>query len=332
MFLLYRFIIKEIEGKWLKQLTKFPLTGIGVTALFVVIIILFMYMASPLLVSSQGLSTYKQADPKTLQKRHEDKIDVAASDDPFRFPMPLWELDNTPPGPVDSNLQGKDQPNRDSASGVGHSLKQSTFKATVEPDKKMIKKIIDNVSIPLSDNSRKSDLTLNNLSASNKNISVPLSTTKDSSKIYSLYINGNLAPVKYQLSGNSNKLLNISMENDNATLLVHLSSNSPGTLWIELARNIIDSKSQEIQTDSSFAVFEDGVYKRYEEIEKNNYARQLMMEFGNGTRQIAIVGTHASPEFHDIAGVLYGVSMTIVAIIIVLARSNGLRVKFFDRR
>jgi hypothetical protein len=55
------------------------------------------------------------------------------------------------------------------------------------------------------------------------------------------------------------------------------------------------------------------------------------MEFGNGTRQIAIVGTHASPEFHDTAGVLYGVSMTIIALIIMVARSNGLRVNFFDR-
>jgi hypothetical protein len=142
--------------------------------------------------------------------------------------------------------------------------------------------------------------------------------------LYNLDVHGKVIPIKYQITGLSNKLLNMSLKNDNATLLIQLSSSSPGTLRIELARNIIDSKNQDMHTDSPFAVFEDGLYTSFEETENNNYVRQVIMQLHKGTGQIAIVGTHASPEYGSTTAVLYGISMTVIVIIIVVVRYNRL--------
>jgi hypothetical protein len=292
-----------------------------------------MSLINPVLVSSQGLSTYKQGDSENPKKPYEHKINVLkASKDPFKFPMPLGELDTNRPDSINSNLQRKNQSTDNAPSSTGTALKHSTFKATIVQDKKMIKKITDNASEALSYVSTKSDPGSNNVSAYNKNISVPISYNNNGSKIYSLYVNGKVIPVKYQVTGFSNKLLNISMKNDNATLLIHLSSSSPGTLRIELARNVIDSKNKDMHTDSPFAVFEDDLYTSFDEIENNNDMRQVMMGFDKGTGQIAIVGTHPSPEYGSTTTVLYGVSMTVIVIIIVIARYNGLNFISFRRR
>jgi hypothetical protein len=221
--------------------------------------------------------------------------------------MPLGELDTNAVDSVDSNLKRKDQPSDDSTwSGTGTALKHSTFKATTYITRKSDTKS-DNVS-----------------SAYNKNISIPISDNKNGSKLYNLDVHGKVIPIKYQITGLSNKLLNMSLKNDNATLLIQLSSSSPGTLRIELARNIIDSKNQDMHTDSPFAVFEDGLYTSFEETENNNYVRQVIMQLHKGTGQIAIVGTHASPEYGSTTAVLYGISMTVIVIIIVVVRYNRL--------
>jgi hypothetical protein len=271
-------------------------------------ILLFTSLLSPVLVSSHGLSTYKDTNSKYPKKPHEHKItELKASKDPFKFPMPRGELDTNAVDSVDSNLKRKDQPSDDSTwSGTGTALKHSTFKATTYITRKSDTKS-DNVS-----------------SAYNKNISIPISDNKNGSKLYNLDVHGKVIPIKYQITGLSNKLLNMSLKNDNATLLIQLSSSSPGTLRIELARNIIDSKNQDMHTDSPFAVFEDGLYTSFEETENNNYVRQVIMQLHKGTGQIAIVGTHPSPEYGSTTAVLYGISMTVIIIIIVVARYNRL--------
>ncbi|MFL6508993.1 MAG: hypothetical protein ACJ704_13805 [Nitrososphaeraceae archaeon] len=311
----------------MKQFTKCQLKGVGVTALFVIMILLFTSLLSPVLVSSHGLSTYKDTNSKYPKKPHEHKItELKASKDPFKFPMPLGELDTNAVDSVDSNLKSKDQPSDDSTwSGTGTALKHSTFKATIVPEKKMIKNVTDNTSKATTYITRKSDTKSDNVSlAYNKNISIPISDNKNGSKLYNLDVHGKVIPIKYQITGLSNKLLNMSLKNDNATLLIQLSSSSPGTLRIELARNIIDSKNQDMHTDSPFAVFEDGLYTSFEETENNNYVRQVIMQLHKGTGQIAIVGTHASPEYGSTTAVLYGISMTVIIIIIVVARYNRL--------
>jgi hypothetical protein len=271
-------------------------------------ILLFTSLLSPVLVSSHGLSTYKDTNSKYPKKPHEHKItELKASKDPFKFPMPLGELDTNAVDSVDSNLKRKDQPSDDSTwSGTGTALKHSTFKATTYITRKSDTKS-DNVS-----------------SAYNKNISIPISDNKNGSKLYNLDVHGKVIPIKYQITGLSNKLLNMSLKNDNATLLIQLSSSSLGTLRIELARNIIDSKNQDMHTDSPFAVFEDGLYTSFEETENNNYVRQVIMQLHKGTGQIAIVGTHPSPEYGSTTAVIYGISMTVIIIIIVVARYNRL--------
>jgi hypothetical protein len=299
-------------------------------------ILLFTSLIGPVLASSHGLSTYKEANSKNPKEPYEHKITgLKASKDPFKFPMPLGELGTNAADSIDSNLKRKDQPSDDGTqSGTGTELKHSTFKATIVPDKKMIKKVTDNTSKATSYISRKSDPKSNNVSSAyNKNISIPILDNKNSSKLYNLDVHGTVIPIKYQITGVSNKLLNMSLKNDNATLLIQLSSSSPGTLRIELARNIIDSKNQDMHTDSPFAVFEDGLYTSFEEKENNNYIRQVMMQFDKGTGQIAIVGTHPSPEFGGTTAVLYGVSMTVILIIIVVAaRYNRLSFTSFGCR
>ena len=290
---------------------------------------------NPIMASSQDMSISEQDDFEKL-KFHEHKINgLKASRDPFKFPMPLGEVGTGGPGSIDSNLQGSNQPNHDAASSTDGGLKQSTFKATLVADKKIIKNTAGNVSkVSPYTISTGSNPTSKNISVSdlNKNGNLLESENNSASKIYRLHSNGKVIPIKYQVTGPANELLNISMKNNNnATLLIQLSAGSAGTLRIELDRNMIDSKKQDRHTDSSFAVFEDGIFTPFYETKNNNDLRQLMIGFHKGTSQISIFGTHVSPEYVNTATILYGICMTVIIIAILVSKYNYFNFTTFGR-
>jgi hypothetical protein len=128
--------------------------------------------------------------------------------------------------------------------------------------------------------------------------SAPAPTTAGGggNKTYSLNIGGKTYPIKYQITGNGNKLNNIIPQKDNATLLANIVSTSDGILTIELPRNIIDSKKQG-GTDDDYAASADGQDTTANEIKNTNQVRTLAIDFDKGTNQIEVTGDHIVPEF-----------------------------------
>jgi hypothetical protein len=285
-----------------------------------------------MLVSSERLSASYQDDSEKI-KSQEHKINgIKPSRDPFKFPMPLGGLGTNGPDATGAHLQGNNQPKHDESSSTDEPTKHNTFKATLVAENKVIKNATKIAVKPSSyANSTKSDTISKNTSALNKKGNLLKSENSNTSRLYRLDFNSKTIPIEYQITGRSNEVLNISLKNNNPSLLIDLSARSAGTIQIELARNMIDSKNQDMHTDSPFAVFEDGVYSSFYETKNNNDLRQLMIGFNKGTAQISIVGTHASPEYGSTATVLYGISMTVIIILTLVSRYNWLSFATFGR-
>ena len=294
------------------------------TALCGITAVLFTTILNPSLTFSQELSS--SDNEKHLEKsekpHEEEQSSLKATRDPFKFPMPLGGLDTDRPESIDQNEDENSRHPNNLLSPSSTIIEHSTFKATIIPDKKSIKNKTENtINGSFDINSKSVGRTQNNTtSIHNTSSSLTVQNGNKTGQIYNLYINSKSLPVRYQLTGSSNILRNMTMQNNNPTLLIYLSSTSPGTLTIELGRNIIDSKNKDLRSDSTFAVFEDGRDVSFVEIENNNLTRQISIPFNKGTSQIAIAGTHASPEYSATTA-LYGASMCIsIVIIIALAR------------
>jgi hypothetical protein len=295
----------------------------GVTALFGIMVLLFTTVLSHALSFTQGPSSgNNENDFEDSKKSHEQKHSGSKpARDPFKFPMPLGGLDIDRLDSIDQNGDDKSQHNNNLPSPSNTILKHSTFKATIIPDKKSIKNKTENTtSGSFNTNSKSVDSQKNTTSIHSASSSITVPNGNKTGQIFNLHLSGKSLPVTYQLTGSSNSLLNMTLQNNNATILIYLSSMSPGTLTIELARNILDSKNKDLRSDSPFAVFEDGHDASFVEKENKNLTRQISIDFNKGTSQITIAGTHASPEYIATTA-LYGVSMCIsIVIIIALTR------------
>lgn len=119
--------------------------------------------------------------------------------------------------------------------------------------------------------------------------------------------------IRYQISGD-NQLKAMWVQRDNITLAAEISALSDGVLTIELPRDVIDSKKQS-NADDAYAVFIDGQFVPYDEIMNNTQARILRIEFGNGSEQIEITGTHIVPEFGPLAALVLAISIASVVVV-----------------
>lgn len=287
-----------------------------VTPLLGFTLLLLITIVNPPRSFSQGLAlSNNEYDFENSKKSNEQKhSSLKVVGDPFKFPMPLGGLDVERLHSVDQNRDESLQDNNKIPSHSSTILKHSTFKAMIIPGKTPVSNRAENTT----------NLSFNTNAQNNFTAIHGTGITKDNTtnKIFNLQINGKNLPVMYQLSGSSNVLLNMIMQN-NPSLLIHLASRSPGNLTIELARNIIDSKNKDLRSDSPFAVFEDGHEVSYVE-KSNNVTRQITIHFNKGISQIAIAGTHVSPEYSATTA-FYSVSMCIsIFIIIGLARYKRL--------
>ena len=303
------------------------LVGAGVTFLSVAVTLIFAFVLNPTVLFSQGaLSVNEKGDLESVEKPHEHKFSRLKSyDDPFRFPMPLGELHINGQDSIHDGMQKNSQHSDRLLPSSGTITKQSTFKATIIPDRKTTKKMSHNTSKLSFDRNTKSAAALSNTTTLNhqKSSSVVVTDANITSRTYIFDVNGKDIPLRYEITGFSNKVLNMTMRTNNATLLIYISSLSPGEFTIELPRNIIDSTNKDMHSDSQFAVLEDGHYTSFYETENNNYTRKLTMPFNKGTSQIVIAGTHASPEYGATTTALYGVSMCIsITVLILVARRS----------
>lgn len=138
-------------------------------------------------------------------------------------------------------------------------------------------------------------------------------TTSDLVNIKELEIGNASYQIRYQISGD-NQLNEMWVQRDNITLAAEIRALSDGVLTIELPRDVIDSKKQS-NMDDVYAVFIDGQLVPYDEIMNNTHARILSIEFGNGSEQIEITGTHIVPEFGPLAALVLAISIAGVVIV-----------------
>ena len=116
-------------------------------------------------------------------------------------------------------------------------------------------------------------------------------------------------PVIYQITGNGNKLKNISVAKDNTTLITNLASQSSGKLTIQLPRSLIDSKKQGNQ-DSPYVIFEDSQpWQRVQQVKSNAQARTLSIDFDKGTGVVEIAGSKVLPEFGTVSAVVFAIAI-----------------------
>ena len=138
-------------------------------------------------------------------------------------------------------------------------------------------------------------------------------TTSDLVNSKELEIGNASYQIRYQISGD-NQLNEMWVQRDNITLAAEIRALADGVLTIELPRDVIDSKKHS-NMDDVYAVFIDGQLVPYDEIMNNTHARILSIEFGNGSEQIEITGTHIVPEFGPLAALVLAISIAGVVIV-----------------
>ena len=111
---------------------------------------------------------------------------------------------------------------------------------------------------------------------------------------YKLNVDGTNYPINYQITGNGNRVDNITT--DQKILLIDITSPSPGTFTIELPRSLIDSKNQGTNNDSDYVVLTDGTTTTFDEISTSAQNRTLSINFPSGSQQLEIIGSSTIPN------------------------------------
>ena len=118
--------------------------------------------------------------------------------------------------------------------------------------------------------------------------------------------------INYNVNGGT--VNNISVNTNDASLLVNISTTGDGTLTITLPRTVIDSTVN--GQDDQFFVLVDGEVVDIQE-SKSSTDRTLTIPFSDGAQEIEIMGTQVVPEFGPIA-----VLVLVVAIVSIIAVSK----------
>jgi len=122
--------------------------------------------------------------------------------------------------------------------------------------------------------------------------------------------------VPYSAEGVDVRAATVSSELSSITLKV--SAGSDGLITLEIPRDVLDSTSDE--GDSDFIVLVDGEEADFEEIENDDATRVIEITVPEGSTQIEVIGTYAVPEFGAMAAIILAVA--IVSIIAVSAKSR----------
>jgi hypothetical protein len=235
---------------------------------------------------------------------------------PFKLPLPLGDLNSdniivSKPSKSKEHDHLNDNPLSNSRFKEGHSV----FKATIiVPNNQILKKAGINNS--MDSRIEKALPPVNTVKAA---------TNNSNKNINNMQFNNHMYPIAYHITGNGNKLNNISIERDNNTLLLNIASQSNGNLTIQLPRNeIADSKKQGTNSDDTFfAVLEDGKNSTAFDQSKNrnNKMTELTIYFEKGTRQIEVLASHTSGEFDTTFAIAF--SLSTVGLIVATFRKHS---------
>ena len=134
-------------------------------------------------------------------------------------------------------------------------------------------------------------------------------------------INGTEHEVGYKITGGT--VEDMTADVALSTLLVSITSTADGTLELQLPRDVMQALSVEGPTggqDIEYIAFADSIDTIVEDIipPSDAGAREISIDFEQGTEEIEVVGTWIVPEFGAIAAIVLAVA--IVGIIVATAR------------
>jgi len=104
--------------------------------------------------------------------------------------------------------------------------------------------------------------------------------------------------VEYSIEGGTVK--NMLIDKDIFALIVVIESTDDGSISLEIPREIIDAKKQDM-SDDTFIIIIDGIEVPYQETVTNSDSRIITINFESGDSDIEIIGTTIIPEFGTIA-------------------------------
>ena len=112
----------------------------------------------------------------------------------------------------------------------------------------------------------------------------------------------------------------ISISQQDTSLLVTLTSSSDGNLTMTMPRSLIDAKAT--LGDDQFFVLVDGADSDFTE-SKTTDSRTITVSIPEGTQEVEVIGTQVVPEFGSLSFVVL-----VIAIISIVAISSKTRLKF----
>lgn len=124
--------------------------------------------------------------------------------------------------------------------------------------------------------------------------------------------------VGYSITGGT--IQNITINPDDSSLMVDVSTTDGGSLTMSMPRSLIDAKSG--NADDQFIVLVDGADTDFNETSTTTSDRTVSIGFPAGTEQIEVIGTQVVPEFGELS-----VAILIVSILITIAFSTKNRLK-----
>lgn len=124
--------------------------------------------------------------------------------------------------------------------------------------------------------------------------------------------------VNYSITGST--VDDISISQQDASLIVSLKSSGEGNLTMTMPRSLIDAKVG--GSDDQFFILVDGADTDFTE-SKTDADRTITVSFPEDTLQIEVIGTQVVPEFGGLSFVIF-----IVAIMSIVAITAKTRLKF----
>jgi predicted secreted protein with PEFG-CTERM motif len=124
--------------------------------------------------------------------------------------------------------------------------------------------------------------------------------------------------VNYGVTGAT--VTDISISQQDTSLLVTLTSSSDGNLTMTMPRSLIDAKAN--SGDDQFFVLVDGADSDFTE-SKTADSRTITVSIPEGTQEVEVIGTQVVPEFGGLSFVVL-----VIAIISIVAISSKTRLKF----
>ncbi len=124
--------------------------------------------------------------------------------------------------------------------------------------------------------------------------------------------------VNYNISGAT--INNISINPDDTSLIIDMTTTDSGTLTMSMPRSLIDAKSG--NADDQFIVLTDGADTDFNETQTTANDRAITVAFPAGTEQIEIIGTQVVPEFGTLSFAILAIA---ILSIVVFSTKNRLR-------